>query len=51
VAAGERCLRTQGARRISALAVEAESDAGGFWESVGYAPDPGVGRFVKNLDR
>jgi ribosomal protein S18 acetylase RimI-like enzyme len=51
VSAGERHLRSQGARRISALAVESESDVGGFWESVGYAPDPDVARFVKNLDR
>lgn len=51
VAAGERHLRSQGARRISALAVEAESGASGFWESAGYERDHGVGRFVKNLDR
>lgn len=50
VAAGERHLRSQGARRISALAVEAESGASGFWESAGYERDRGVGRFVKTLD-
>ncbi len=49
VAEGERRLRAKGARRISALVVEADGDAVGFWADAGYSLDGRLGRFVKTL--
>jgi ribosomal protein S18 acetylase RimI-like enzyme len=48
VAEGERRLRAKGARRLSALVIEAHDTALGFWEANGYARDARMDRFVKN---
>ncbi len=50
VAEVERRLRTQGARRITALIVGAEQEARAFWEAVGYGHDVRILRHVKTLD-
>jgi ribosomal protein S18 acetylase RimI-like enzyme len=44
---GERRARARGARRFSAIVLAAEAPAVGFWEAVGYQPDPRVTRFTK----
>jgi ribosomal protein S18 acetylase RimI-like enzyme len=50
VAGVERRLRTQGARRITALIVGAEQEARAFWEAVGYGHDARMLRHAKMLD-
>jgi ribosomal protein S18 acetylase RimI-like enzyme len=47
--AGEDYLRRCGARRVTALVVFDDEDAGGFWESAGYPRDREIGRRVRNL--
>jgi ribosomal protein S18 acetylase RimI-like enzyme len=49
VEAGERRLRTKGARRITALVAHEEVEAVGFWTEAGYARDTTIARFVKPL--
>jgi ribosomal protein S18 acetylase RimI-like enzyme len=49
VEAGHERLRALGARRTGALVAPGEEDAVGLWESTGYAHDPSVARFVRNL--
>jgi ketosteroid isomerase-like protein/GNAT superfamily N-acetyltransferase len=49
VAAAERRLRDLGARRIGVLAVNVGPEARPFWLALGYAADPRVERFVKEL--
>jgi ribosomal protein S18 acetylase RimI-like enzyme len=49
VGAGERHLRSKGARRITALVAHEELDAVGFWTEAGYARDTTIARFVKQL--
>ncbi|MGH8983285.1 MAG: GNAT family N-acetyltransferase [Acidimicrobiia bacterium] len=44
---GERRARARGARRFSALVLEAEAGAVGLWEAVGYERDPRITRFTK----
>ena len=45
---GERCLTTQGAKRITALVEEKYPWATAFWSSVGYEIEPGIIRFYRN---
>ena len=49
VRAGEDRLRGRGARRVTALVAFDDEEAGGFWDSAGYPPDPEIGRRVRNL--
>ena len=46
VAAGEAQLRELGAPRVTALVAFDDVGARGFWEAVGYAADPVMGRMV-----
>lgn len=46
---GERRLRLQGARRITALVAHDDDVAGAFWETAGYHRDRDIGRRVRNL--
>jgi ribosomal protein S18 acetylase RimI-like enzyme len=48
VAAGEELLRERGARRITAL-VGRDPVARALWQAAGYADDPDIARYVKNL--
>lgn len=45
---GERCLKKQGAKRITALVEEKYPWATAFWSSVGYEIEPGILRFFRN---
>jgi ribosomal protein S18 acetylase RimI-like enzyme len=49
VRAGERRLREQGAKRVTALVAHEEADAVGLWAAAGYARDEAIVRFVRNL--
>jgi ribosomal protein S18 acetylase RimI-like enzyme len=49
VAAGERRLREVGARRITALVGRDDAAATAVWRAAGYAHDPAMARFVRNL--
>lgn len=49
VRAGEKHLRDQGARRITALVAYEDEVASAFWESAGYPRDYEIGRRVRNL--
>jgi ribosomal protein S18 acetylase RimI-like enzyme len=49
VDAGERHLRSKGARRITALVAHEELEAVGFWTQAGYARDTTIARFVNQL--
>ena len=49
VAAGEARLRALGAPRVTALVAFDDAGARAFWESVGYAADPVMGRMVRTL--
>jgi ribosomal protein S18 acetylase RimI-like enzyme len=49
VEAGEQRLRGRGARRVTALVLRGEEHALGFWQAVGYDPDPRIDRHVKTL--
>jgi len=49
VLAGEAALRSRGARRITALVGRGDPVAMALWRSAGYAHDPQIARFVKNL--
>jgi ribosomal protein S18 acetylase RimI-like enzyme len=49
VAAGEARLRELGAPRVTALVAFDDVEARGFWEAVGYATDPIIGRMVRTL--
>ena len=49
VRAGERRLRAQGAKRVTALVAHEEADAVGLWAAAGYARDEAIVRFVRNL--
>lgn len=49
VEAGHEHLRTQGARRVTALVAHAEAEAVGVWLNAGYARDEEIARFVRNL--
>jgi ribosomal protein S18 acetylase RimI-like enzyme len=49
VRAGEEQLRSQGARRITALVGYEDEVAGAFWENAGYPRDREIGRRVRNL--
>ncbi|MCW2992160.1 MAG: family N-acetyltransferase [Solirubrobacterales bacterium] len=42
-------LRAKGALRATALVAADEDEATGFWRAVGYAHDPQMARFVRNL--
>jgi ribosomal protein S18 acetylase RimI-like enzyme len=44
-----RCLAGQGARRACALVEKGHPLATGFWAGIGYALDPRMVRFVRNL--
>lgn len=47
--AGERHLRRQGARRITALAGYQDEIAAAFWEAAGYPQDREIDRHVRNV--
>ena len=49
VAAGHERLRSLGAPRVTALVAFDDAGARGFWEAVGYAGDPVMGRMVRDL--
>jgi ribosomal protein S18 acetylase RimI-like enzyme len=49
VEAGERRLRAQGARRVTAIVARGDERAAGLWTAVGYGRDATVDRFVRNL--
>jgi len=49
VAAVEKRLTSQGAKRITALVEKDHPWAGGFWEAVGYGVDRRIERHVRNL--
>jgi ribosomal protein S18 acetylase RimI-like enzyme len=49
VEAGHERLRALGAPRVTALVAFDDAAARGFWEAVGYAADPVMGRMVRNL--
>jgi ribosomal protein S18 acetylase RimI-like enzyme len=42
-------LRARGAPRATALVAHDELEATGFWEAAGYARDPQMLRYVRNL--
>jgi ribosomal protein S18 acetylase RimI-like enzyme len=43
----ERRLRARGARRFSALVLQEQAGAAGFWEAMAYERDPRTTRFTK----
>jgi ribosomal protein S18 acetylase RimI-like enzyme len=49
VEAGHDRLRALGAPRVTALVAFDDAAARGFWEAVGYAADPVMGRMVRDL--
>jgi ribosomal protein S18 acetylase RimI-like enzyme len=49
VEAGHARLRALGARRVGALVEAGETGAEGLWAATGYAHDPSLARFVRNL--
>jgi ribosomal protein S18 acetylase RimI-like enzyme len=49
VSAAHERLRRLGARRVGAHVAPDEADAVALWESAGYAYQPEVARFVRNL--
>jgi ribosomal protein S18 acetylase RimI-like enzyme len=49
VEAGEQRLRAVGGARVTALVWGEHEEALGFWEAAGYAHDPHIARFVRNL--
>jgi ribosomal protein S18 acetylase RimI-like enzyme len=50
VAEGERRLRDQGCRRITALVLRDEPHAVGLWREVGFVEQPEMVRFHRNID-
>ncbi len=46
---GERRLRLNGARRITALVAREDDVAGALWVAAGYAYDEVIGRFVRDV--
>jgi ribosomal protein S18 acetylase RimI-like enzyme len=50
VRAAEVSLQARGCRRISLLTGSDDSDAHAFWLATGYAQDPRIARFVKNIN-
>jgi ribosomal protein S18 acetylase RimI-like enzyme len=49
VADAERWLAQQGAKRVTALVEHAHGLATGFWEGIGYEPDPRIRRYRRDL--
>jgi ribosomal protein S18 acetylase RimI-like enzyme len=49
VESGEERLRALGARRIAAGVLSARDNARATWSAAGYAYDPAMSRYVKNL--
>jgi ribosomal protein S18 acetylase RimI-like enzyme len=49
VEAGEKRLRSAGARRVTALVLHDQDHAVDFWRAVGYERDPRVNRHVRTL--
>jgi ribosomal protein S18 acetylase RimI-like enzyme len=49
VSAGHEQLRERGAPRVTALVAFDDAGARGFWEAVGYAADPVMGRMVRDI--
>jgi ribosomal protein S18 acetylase RimI-like enzyme len=49
IAAGEERLRQMGARRVTALVARDDEVVNRVWERAGYAADPNLGRWVRNL--
>jgi len=49
VTEAEEHLHAIGCKRITALVLEDEADAVGFWAAVGYEAQPEIGRFTKNV--
>jgi ribosomal protein S18 acetylase RimI-like enzyme len=49
IEAGEERLRQVGARRVSALVARDDAVVNRVWEAAGYAADPTLGRWVRNL--
>jgi ribosomal protein S18 acetylase RimI-like enzyme len=50
VRAAEEYLRSQGARRVTALVAFRDAAAGSFWDAAGYPQDLEIGRRVRNID-
>ena len=50
VTEGERRLREQGCRRVTALVLGGEAHAVEFWTAAGYEVQPEMERFRRNLD-
>src|SRR3954454_21774842 len=46
---GEERLRELGAPRVTALVGVEEGEAAAFWEATGYARDPLISRYVRNI--
>jgi ribosomal protein S18 acetylase RimI-like enzyme len=46
---GERCLRARGAVRLTAIVVQDDLAAIGFWEAAGYQRRPEQARFIQNV--
>ncbi len=49
IRAGEEYLRSQGARRITALVAYGDDEVGLFWDIAGYPQDDQIGRRVRNI--
>lgn len=49
VEAGHEHLRSEGARRVTALVAHEEEDAVHLWERAGYRQDEQISRFVRNI--
>ena len=49
VEAGHERLRSQGARRVTALVAHEELDATGLWRAAGYERDEVIVRFVRDI--
>ena len=49
LAAVEERLRELGAERITSLVFKDEPGASEFWRGAGYAPDPAIERYAKDL--
>ena len=49
VAAGEEGLRAKGVRRVNVLVYEEDAGAGDLWTSRGYATNPRIARYWRDL--
>ena len=49
VDAGEESLRAKGVRRVNVLVYEEDAGAGDLWTSRGYATNPRIARYWRDL--